>query len=51
MYDYAITDPPTVTMGGETRVLASPEPQHLKSGDRVYLELKPEGMTLWPSEG
>jgi len=40
----------TVTLGGETRVLASPEPQHLKSGDRVYLELKPEGMTLWPTE-
>jgi iron(III) transport system ATP-binding protein len=41
----------TVTLGGETRVLASPEPQNLKSGDRVYLELKPEGMTLWPSDG
>jgi len=40
----------TVTLGGETRVLASPEPQHLRSGDKVYLELKPEGMTLWPSE-
>jgi ABC-type Fe3+/spermidine/putrescine transport system ATPase subunit len=41
----------TVTLGGETRVLASPEPQSSKSGDRVYLELKPEGMTLWPSDG
>ena len=41
----------TVTLGAETRVLASPEPQSAKSGDRVYLELKPEGMTLWPSEG
>jgi len=40
----------TVTLGSETRVLASPEPQSSKSGDRVYLELKPEGMTLWPSE-
>jgi len=40
----------TVTLGGETRVLASPEPQQLQSGDQVYLELKPEGMTLWPSE-
>ena len=41
----------TVTLGAETRVLASPEPQSSKSGDRVYLELKPEGMTLWPSDG
>ena len=40
----------TVTLGTETRVLASPEPQSAKSGDRVYLELKPEGMTLWPTE-
>jgi len=40
----------TVTLGGETRVLASPEPQNLQSGDQVYLELKPEGMTLWPTE-
>jgi ABC-type Fe3+/spermidine/putrescine transport system ATPase subunit len=41
----------TVTLGAETRVLASPEPQSSNSGDRVYLELKPEGMTLWPSDG
>jgi ABC-type Fe3+/spermidine/putrescine transport system ATPase subunit len=40
----------TVTLGAETRVLASPEPQTAKSGDRVYLELKPEGMTLWPTD-
>jgi len=40
----------TVTLGTETRVLASPESQSAKSGDRVYLELKPEGMTLWPTE-
>jgi len=40
----------TVTLGTETRVITSPEPQHLKSGDLVYLELKPEGMTLWPTE-
>ena len=40
----------TVTLGTETRVLASPEPQSAKPGDRVYLELKPEGMTLWPSD-
>ena len=40
----------TVTLGADTRVLVSPESYDLKSGDRVYLELKPEGMTLWPSE-
>ena len=40
----------TVTLGTETRVLASPEPQSAKPGDQVYLELKPEGMTLWPTE-
>jgi len=40
----------TVTLGADTRVLVSPESYDLKSGDRVYLELKPEGMTLWPSD-
>ena len=37
----------TVTLGSETRVLGSPVSQGLKSGDKISLELKPEGMTLW----
>ena len=41
----------TVTLGSETRVLVSPVFQGLKSGDKVSLELKPEGMTLWSREG
>jgi len=40
----------TVTLGSETRVLGSPVSQGLKSGDKVSLELKPEGMTLWSRE-
>ena len=38
----------TVTLGSEARVIVSPEAQQLKHGGRVYLELKPDGMTLWP---
>jgi ABC-type Fe3+/spermidine/putrescine transport system ATPase subunit len=40
----------TVTLGSETRVLVSPSSLGLKSGDKVSLELKPEGMTLWPRD-
>jgi ABC-type Fe3+/spermidine/putrescine transport system ATPase subunit len=40
----------TVTLGSETRVLVSPASQHLKSGDKVFLELKSEGISLWPRE-
>jgi ABC-type Fe3+/spermidine/putrescine transport system ATPase subunit len=40
----------TVALGSETRVLVSPASQHLKTGDKVFLDLKPEGMTLWPRE-
>jgi iron(III) transport system ATP-binding protein len=40
----------TVTFGSETRVLVSPASQHLKSGDKVFLELKSEGISLWPRE-
>jgi ABC-type Fe3+/spermidine/putrescine transport system ATPase subunit len=40
----------TVTVGAETRVLVSPSSLGLKSGDKVSLELKPEGMTLWPRD-
>ena len=40
----------TVKLGSETRVLVSPASQHLSAGNKVYLELKPDGMTLWPRE-
>ena len=40
----------TVEIGAETRVLVSPASQQVKRGDRIFLELKPEGMTLWPRE-
>jgi ABC-type Fe3+/spermidine/putrescine transport system ATPase subunit len=40
----------TVEIGAETRVLVSPGSQQVKRGDRIFLELKPEGMTLWPRE-
>jgi ABC-type Fe3+/spermidine/putrescine transport system ATPase subunit len=40
----------TVTLGSETRVIVSPEARQLKPGGKVFLELKPEGMTLWPRE-
>jgi ABC-type Fe3+/spermidine/putrescine transport system ATPase subunit len=38
----------TVTLGSETRVIVSPEARQLKPGGKIFLELKPEGMTLWP---
>jgi len=40
----------TVTLGTDTRVLGSPVSLGLKSGDKVSLDLKPEGMTLWSRE-
>jgi ABC-type Fe3+/spermidine/putrescine transport system ATPase subunit len=40
----------TVAIGAETRVLVSPASQHVKRGDKIVLELKPEGMTLWPRD-
>jgi iron(III) transport system ATP-binding protein len=40
----------TVTLGAETRVIVSPELRQLKQGGKVFLELKPDGMTLWPRE-
>jgi hypothetical protein len=40
----------TVALGAETRVLVSPAVQHVKAGEKVYLELKSEGITLWPRE-
>jgi ABC-type Fe3+/spermidine/putrescine transport system ATPase subunit len=41
----------TVALGSETRVLVSPASRHLKAGERVFLELKSEGITLWPRDG
>ena len=41
----------TVTFGSETRVLVSPATQRLKAGEKVFLELKSEGISLWPREG
>jgi hypothetical protein len=41
----------TVALGSETRVLVSPAALHLKAGERVFLELKSEGITLWPRDG
>jgi len=41
----------TVVLGSETRVLISPASRHLKAGEKVYLELKAEGITLWPRDG
>ena len=40
----------TVVLGSETRVLVSPASRHLKAGEKIYLELKSEGITLWPRE-
>ncbi|HWX77800.1 MAG TPA: TOBE domain-containing protein, partial [Candidatus Acidoferrales bacterium] len=40
----------TIALGSETRVLVSPASQHLKPGDKVFLELKSEGISLWPRE-
>jgi len=41
----------TVAFGSETRVLVSATSQSLKTGGKVFLELKSEGITLWPHEG
>src|SRR5262249_37413553 len=40
----------TVALGSETRVLVSPASRHLKAGEKIYLELKSEGITLWPKD-
>jgi ABC-type Fe3+/spermidine/putrescine transport system ATPase subunit len=40
----------TVQIGAERRVLVSPAARQVKRGDRIYLELKPEGVTLWPRD-
>jgi ABC-type Fe3+/spermidine/putrescine transport system ATPase subunit len=41
----------TVTLGAETRVLVSPASQPLRAGEKVFLELESEGITLWPQDG
>jgi ABC-type Fe3+/spermidine/putrescine transport system ATPase subunit len=41
----------TVRLGADKHVLVSPSSQHLKAGEKVFLKLKPEGITLWPREG
>ena len=41
----------TVTLGSETRVIVSPEAHNLKPGQKIFLELKSEGISLWPREG
>ena len=38
----------TVSLGSEIRVLISPASQLLKTGQKLFLELKSEGLTLWP---
>lgn len=38
----------TVTLGAETRVIVSPEARRLIQGGKVFLDLKRDGMTLWP---
>lgn len=37
----------TVRLGTERHVLLSPPSQHLKAGEKIFLKLKPEGITLW----
>jgi hypothetical protein len=39
-----------VALGSEARVIVSPEAQQLKPGGKVFLQLKPDSMTLWPRE-
>jgi len=40
----------TVAMGSETRVLILPASQVLKAGQKIFLELKAESLSLWPRE-
>jgi len=40
----------TVTMGSDTRVLVLPASQVLKPGQKIFLELKAESLSLWPRE-
>jgi len=38
----------TVSVGAESRVLIAPASQMFRPGEKLYLELRPEGITLWP---
>jgi ABC-type Fe3+/spermidine/putrescine transport system ATPase subunit len=40
----------TVGLGSETRVLASAASRQLRAGEKIFLELKSEGITLWPRD-
>jgi len=40
----------TVTMGSDTRVLILPASQVLQPGQKIFLELKRESLSLWPRE-
>lgn len=40
----------TVAMGSDTRVLVLPASQVLKPGQKIFLELKTESLSLWPRE-
>ncbi len=40
----------TVALGSEKRVLVSPAARQIKAGDKVFLELKSEGISLWPRD-
>ncbi|HEY2990234.1 MAG TPA: ABC transporter ATP-binding protein [Candidatus Binatia bacterium] len=39
----------TVAIGSESRVLTTPASQPLKPGQKIYLELDPDAITLWPT--
>jgi len=38
----------TVSLGSESKVLTLPASQVLKAGEEIFLELKSDGLTLWP---
>ena len=40
----------TVTLGTESRVLTSPAAYNLRPGSGVFLDLKPESISIWPRE-
>jgi ABC-type Fe3+/spermidine/putrescine transport system ATPase subunit len=40
----------TVKIGSDRHVLASPRLQHLQTGEKIFLKLKSERITLWPGK-
>ena len=40
----------TVKIGSENRVVVLPALDNHRAGSRIYLELKPEGISVWPKE-